>query len=435
MQLSEDQILTLAPDEASKKAGRELAAPGKWVTRGVNELALWGECQGSGSKPYQTQVDLSAIAFKCSCPSRKFPCKHGLGLLLLQSRQPGLFAKGEMPPWVADWINKRGEKETKKVEKAEKPLDEAAQVKRQQAREQKVTDGIAELLVWLKDIVRGGILTMPEKNAAYWDNMARRMVDAQANGLAGMVRNLASTNFWKEGWQTEFMDRVVQLYLVAQSYQHLPGLPEELQQDVRTAIGFNTNLDELKQQTGVTDTWLVLGKDSREEQQLTIERNWLYGIKTGQNALILQFMVKGQLGQLSLTPGMYIQAELVFFPSAVPFRAIIKTQNVAPVVSRSEIKKFSGWREVAEQETDWNSRLPFGSEIPVVVSALKPVQYQQRWWLQDVEGSMSRIPAGFDEIWQLMALSGGESLDMAVIGKENEYKPLGIWHQDNYKSI
>src|ERR1700733_4537643 len=138
MKLTEDQIFALAPDEASKKAGRDLAVPTKWVSKGINELALWGECQGSGNKPYQTQVDLSAIAFKCSCPSRKFPCKHGLGLLLLHARQPGIFAVAESPAWVSDWISKRSEKEEKKTEKVEKPVDENAQAKRQQAREQKV---------------------------------------------------------------------------------------------------------------------------------------------------------------------------------------------------------------------------------------------------------------------------------------------------------
>src|SRR5215471_6911736 len=116
----------------------DLARAGKWVTKGVNELALWGECQGSGSKPYQTQVDLANIAFKCSCPSRKFPCKHGLGLLLLYARQPKEFNLVSSPDWVTEWITKRSERLDKPAEKKDKPVDEAAQAKRQQARQQKV---------------------------------------------------------------------------------------------------------------------------------------------------------------------------------------------------------------------------------------------------------------------------------------------------------
>ncbi|HYH16554.1 MAG TPA: SWIM zinc finger family protein, partial [Flavisolibacter sp.] len=163
MNLTEDQILTLAPDEASRKAGKDLANPNKWITKGFDEHAIWGECQGSGSKPYQTQIDTANIAFKCSCPSRKFPCKHGIALGLLFARQQALFVNGASPAWVAEWISKRAEKEEKKIEKKEKEVDEVAQAKRQQAREQKVADGIEELLRWIKDLVRNGIMNVPDK--------------------------------------------------------------------------------------------------------------------------------------------------------------------------------------------------------------------------------------------------------------------------------
>jgi hypothetical protein len=435
LQLTEDQIYSLAPDDASKKAGRGLAVPAKWVTKGINQVALWGECQGSGSKPYQTQVDLTVIAFKCSCPSRKFPCKHGLGLLLLRARQPGLFPDTDMPAWVNDWINKRSEKEEKKTEKIEKPIDEAAHAKRQQSREQKVSSGINELLIWVKDIVRNGILAVPEKGGAYWDNMARRMVDAQASGLAAMIKNLGATNFWNEGWQSTFMDKLLQLYMVAEGYLHLESINPLLQQDIRSAIGFTVNQDELKIQDGVTDTWLVIGKESRDEQQITVEQNWLYGLKSNQYALVLQFVVRGQIGQLSLSTGMYLDAELSYFPSVVPLRAVIKNHTIARSAFAADVQSFMGWNEVAEQETELNSKLPFRNEIPFVVAALTPVQYQKQWWLQDRQGFLCRITPDFKNIWQLMALSGGEALTITVIGKENEYRPLGVWHQNNYKAI
>ncbi|MCU0321926.1 MAG: SWIM zinc finger family protein, partial [Chitinophagaceae bacterium] len=136
MQLTEDQIFALAPDEASKKAGKDLSTPTKWVSKGINEQAIWGECQGSGSKPYQTQVDIGTLTFKCSCPSRKFPCKHGLGLLLFHAKNNSSFTDTTPPQWVADWLAKRTERAEKKAEQKDKPVDEAAQAKRLQAREQ-----------------------------------------------------------------------------------------------------------------------------------------------------------------------------------------------------------------------------------------------------------------------------------------------------------
>lgn len=77
------QIQSLAPDEPSMKSGKGLSVRNLWLTACRTERSLWGEIKGSGSKPYQTQVDLQNLAFKCNCPSRKFPCKHGIGLTLL----------------------------------------------------------------------------------------------------------------------------------------------------------------------------------------------------------------------------------------------------------------------------------------------------------------------------------------------------------------
>src|SRR5258708_29170699 len=106
MNFSPETYINLAPNPASAKAGRGLASAGKWVSRGADERAIWGECQGSGKDPYCTQIDLSEPAFRCSCPSRKFPCKHGLGLFLLYANQPAGFAKDPPPPWVSECLAK-----------------------------------------------------------------------------------------------------------------------------------------------------------------------------------------------------------------------------------------------------------------------------------------------------------------------------------------
>lgn len=433
MNLSEDQILTLAPDESSKKSGKDLANPAKWVSKGVSEEALWGECQGSGSKPYQTQIDIVNIAFKCSCPSRKFPCKHGLGLLLLYARQKNIFTTNEPPQWVIDWLSKRTEKQEKQAEKKDKPVDEAAQVKRQQARQSKVSDGLEELNTWIKDIIRNGIMNMPEKGSVFFENMARRMVDAQAPGIAGMIRTLGESNFYAEGWPTQFMDQLLRIYLVMEGYKNSSSLNEPLQLDIRTWIGFTQNQEELKEQTGISDIWLVLSKQSTEADAVTTERTWLFGTQSNRYALLLQFIVRGQGLQHNLTPGMFVQAELVFFPSTSPLRAIIKRQISTNAVG--EFKKFENWQQVAETETDLNSQLPFRSERPFIIDQLKPVQYNKQWWLQDTANRLMQVKKEYKSIWKLLSLSGGYPSDMAVIGKEDLYEPVGIWQQGEYKIL
>src|SRR6185436_16422140 len=131
---SSERVAALAPDPASLSAGRALATERQWASLGRSDRAVWGLCQGSGKQPYQARVDLAEPAFKCSCPSRKFPCKHGLGLLLLLAKNAGAFALGQEPDWVADWLVSRVERATKSAARAESagetPVDLESQAKR-----------------------------------------------------------------------------------------------------------------------------------------------------------------------------------------------------------------------------------------------------------------------------------------------------------------
>lgn len=61
-------------------------------------------------------MDLKNITFKYSCPSRKFPCKHSLSLVLfLSNNDIEKIDSQDEPEWVSEWINKRKNKSENKV--------------------------------------------------------------------------------------------------------------------------------------------------------------------------------------------------------------------------------------------------------------------------------------------------------------------------------
>ena len=99
------QVLALAPDASSAKGARSVSGAGSWAATGLNEELLWGLCRGSGKHPYQAGVDLTEPAYRCSCPSRKFPCKHALGLLLLWAA--GEVGSQPAPEWATQWREAR----------------------------------------------------------------------------------------------------------------------------------------------------------------------------------------------------------------------------------------------------------------------------------------------------------------------------------------
>lgn len=432
MNFSEEQILAMAPDDASKKSGKELANPSKWVKREISDRALWGECQGSGKLPYQTQVDLSNIAFKCSCPSRKFPCKHGLGLMLLYARDQKLFSRTAEPDWVTGWLDKRNEREEKKTEKKEKEkkADPAAQAKRQENRLRRVEDGMEELRLWILDIVRNGLVNIPGKDPSYFEGISRRMVDAQAPGLASMVRTLGNTNFFADGWQTSFLDQLIRLYLVLEGFSRLESFPDPLQEELKTLIGFTQNQEALKNEAGIRDEWFVLAKRTDKEENITTERNWLYGVQCKRYALILQFYVKGQLPEVNLLPGSCIDAELVFYKGSNPMRALVKQQHQMTAVK--PIGGFNNWNEVLSAAGDAYASNPWVSHRPAIIDNVVPLLHANQWMLKDAEGQGVSITKGFDQGWKLLSVSGGKPVRLFAIGREQTFEPMGVWMDNQY---
>lgn len=115
-----EQVLSLAPDASSVSAGRKLASPTPWSDTGAQGSLVWGLCKGSGAKPYQTVVDLTGPAYLCSCPSRKFPCKHAVGLLLLWAGD-GVPEVAEPADFAAAWEHQRQARSEKDVQRVAAP--------------------------------------------------------------------------------------------------------------------------------------------------------------------------------------------------------------------------------------------------------------------------------------------------------------------------
>ena len=76
-----EKVRALAPDGRSARAGLALADGPKWSEQAQGHdgsvTFLWAQCQGSAKTPYEIIIELEGPASRCSCPSRKTPCKLG----------------------------------------------------------------------------------------------------------------------------------------------------------------------------------------------------------------------------------------------------------------------------------------------------------------------------------------------------------------------
>ncbi|GGJ55028.1 SWIM zinc finger family protein [Deinococcus roseus] len=409
MQLTEAQVLGLAPDAASQKAGQGLSGPKKWVTLGANTQALWGECQGSGSKPYQTRVDFSDLNTKCSCPSRKFPCKHAIGLMLMYAATPAVLKDTVPPGWVTEWLEGRQAKQSARKEKEDKPVDAAQQAKRQQARENKVEGGIQELKVWLSDLLHAGLAQVNPQTLRDRENMERRLIDAQAPGLARMVRGL---NFSAHGqdFPGSLMRQLGDLFLLLQAFDRLDTLPELLQQDVKTAIGFTQDQKALLLQDGIKDDWLVIGQKTESDERLWTRQTYFYGLSSQKYAMVLDY-AHGQPSFNGIyAVGSVLYAELVYFVSGFPLRALVKTSSV--MLTEAEPEAHPNLQSMLDGYAAAVAQNPWMVAFPALISGITVSKPDRGPLFQDSQGQVLPTSVYDQDFWTLLALSGGKPIQL-----------------------
>jgi hypothetical protein len=433
--LDANQILALAPDPASAKAGSQLATPRNWSNLGTSDSALWGECQGSGKTPYRTQIDLGGPAFKCTCPSRKFPCKHGLGLFLLRAAEPSLFGQAEAPAWVNDWLQGRQSRQEKKAIPKEAGPEAAAQArKREEKREDKVSAGLAELQTWLHDLAREGLASVRSRGQGFWDAIAARMADAQAAPLARRLRRAGSLLYQSGLRNAESLvaNELASLYLLAQAWQRIDQLAPALQADVRTLLGWTMSQDEVLRQGAVTDHWRVLAQCTVDDERLRVRSTWLLGAATGRWALHLQYAVGTQGFEQQLAPGTGFDGDLCFYPSAWPLRAQIRRQDdVQPLAAIAEPSSLD---TLQDTYADALAAQPFLERQPVLLGGLVP-DGADHGAIRDPHGRRIALHPSFRHPLHLLALSGGHPLTVCGEWDGRMLLPLAVWYDGRIYNI
>jgi hypothetical protein len=434
--LSPDQVASLAPDAASLSAGKKLANGRVWLRTGCDDRAIWGECQGSAL--YQTRVDLTDLTAKCSCPSRKFPCKHALGLLLLAAASPAAVPDGPAPQWVTEWLDKRGaaaqRKEAKAAAQADKPVDEKAQARRAEQRARRVEDGLESLEVWITDLVRNGLGQAATQGPGLWETQAARMVDAQAPGIGSRLRRLGDHPRNAADWSRRVLAGLGRIELLIEAFRRLDTLDPALQDDVRSLIGWTLKEDEVTARgTPVDDRWWVVGQRDDEDERLRVQRSWLLGIATGRYALVLQFAVGQAPFPTNLIPGTVLDARLRYWPSAAPLRAQIEDRRGTAEPWSGEARGYATLDAMLAAHAAALAANPWADRLPCLLQSVRPARHRGDWHVVDASGQA--LPLATSQNWKLLAVSGGHPIGFAGEWDGAELLPLAAIVDGRYETL
>ena len=420
-----EQVASLAPDASSVTAARGLASPRLWSSTGHDDRAVWGECRG-----YAVAVDLGTASFSCTCPSRRIPCKHSLGLLLLWATQPESFAPGPAPVWVEGW--RAGRAARRPAER--KPVDPEAKAKRMAGRAARIAAGLEELDLWLRDLVRAGLASAQGRPFRYWDEMAARMVDAQAPGVGGQVRRMAGIVRSGEGWPGRLLLQAGRLHLLAEAWSRFETLPPETQADLRTVAGWSWTGEEVLAGPAVGDRWLVGARSVADEERFRIVRTWLVGTSTERVALVLEFVSAYDALPSELVVGTAVDADLAFFPGAWPQRALVARVH-------GDAEPLAEWRGSAtvEDALAVHARAlaanPWLDRLPMVLCDVVPVAGEAGWRVRDRTGAAVALRVDERAWWTLAAVSGGHPVGMAGEWQDGALRPLSVWAEGRLTSL
>ncbi len=436
-----DDVLKLAPDATLAGVARRLSLSGVWSQAGSSGSLLWGRCQGSAREPYRVTVDLGEPSFRCTCPSRQQPCKHGLALLMLWASGEGSVAESARPAdFAADWVAALAAKapgpRTSGPRTSAAP-DPVAQAKRLAERIELMSAGIDEFERWLFDLVRQGLAPARHQPFAFWDNAAARLVDAQLPGLAERVRTLPGILYSGADWAERLLAELARGFLAVSAWRRRDDLPAEVVADLRVVLGWPRRVDEVLA-TGerITDRWAVAGLREEGDARLQSQRTWLVGEQSGRHALLLDFAAAGATLAAAQVVGSVVVAELAFYPGSDPGRALFTgDRSVVGTVDRLPVGDLAGdLASGLDQFSRWLAANPFADRFPLTLGGVVPVVDGGRHLVVDPGGAA--LPMGGEtDLMLLLAFSGGEPVDLFGEWDGFRFTPLSVVTGDGLVSL
>ena len=338
------------------------------------------------------------------------------------------------PHWVAEWLDKRGPKSVSKPSLPPTLPLEGPTTSRDAARINRVAAGLADLKLWLRDLVRQGIAETPSLGYRYWDDMAARMVDAQAPGAARQLREMAGITASGGDWAAQLLRKIALLHLLIAGFDRMDQLSSDTHSDVKTALGWTISQAHLVHKDGDADSWTVVGQRITEEDRLKSRRTWLFGEHDGSYALLLHFAHGNAQFENIPAPGAALDGELVHYPSAHPQRALMKEYSVATWARQTRCSG-SAIGTAFQSYAEAISINPWLERFPMCLSSIIPLSNGTQRMLIDSELNSVPISPAFNRFWNLLSFSGGCAVTIFGEWDGMSFWPLTVIDNGQVKTL
>ncbi|MDQ8733658.1 SWIM zinc finger family protein [Paenibacillus sp. LHD-38] len=264
-ELTEAYVDSFALNAGAIKNGKDLVRKNSFqkLARTEDGTLLFGECKGSGKEPYSCSADFLKAEqpiFRCSCPSRQFPCKHILGLM--HAYVDGkTFDIADIPSDIADKREKADKREEKKKETAAAPEGKESKRKvNKNALAKKLAsqlEGIELAHKLIQQMVQAGLASLDMRSIRMYEDQAKQLGNHYVPGVQATLREvfvLINTSDNHEAIYTEAFEQLASLHaLLKRSRDYIkariedPDLPMDITSNLEEKIGHAWQLSELRE--------------------------------------------------------------------------------------------------------------------------------------------------------------------------------------------
>lgn len=299
---------SLAPNSAAIKNALGLVQKNKFTSLNRSEAGdlLFGECQGSGRSGYLASADFAQPdkpVFRCTCPSRQFPCKHSLALLYAL-QQGKTFTVAPVPEDLAAKRDKAEKREEKRQQQEASPAADKPKKTSKAALAKKVTaqlQGLELLEKLLLELVRAGLGTATDKTLKNLTAQAKELGNYYLPGTQNELRKLILLMQEESGGSyANSLEQLTMLHaLIRKGRSHLEarlesGSPDpDPETEIEELLGHSWQLAELKRHNMTSEGAELLqltfiGYDDQARQEYVDLGYWLQ-LDTGEIHRTLQY--------------------------------------------------------------------------------------------------------------------------------------------------
>ncbi|MDQ0916933.1 SWIM zinc finger family protein [Paenibacillus sp. V4I5] len=355
--LTESYVDSLALNSSAIKNGKDLVKKNSFplLCQSEDGTIIFGECKGSGKDPYRCSVDVAKEGnpvFRCSCPSRQFPCKHNLGLMYAFTSGK-TFITAPVPQDIADKREKAEKREEKKKEASNPDTPVVKRKTNKSALMKKIAaqlEGISIAEKLILQLVQSGLGSLDKKSLKTAEEQAKQLGNYYIPGIQTALREWMLPFREEEDRETVYTNVIEQLTtlqaLIKKSRDYLnsrlenPDHPMDTESTLEEWIGHAWQIAELREYGRVRS-------ESSELMQLSF-RSYTDQARG-------EFIDEGYWSELQ-------NGQIHFTRMYRPFRAakyIREDDSVFQVVEAKELAQYPGelntrvrWEEATFREAD-----------------------------------------------------------------------------------